>query len=424
MLRMVETFSGIGAQAKALSNIKQNYGLDFEILKTADWDINAIIAYDLIHNKQTKSVYDSMSKEDLLKFLKPYTLSTDGKTPATQEAIERLDINVLRKLCKAIDNSKNLVSVTDIHGKDLPNDMNILTYSFPCQDLSIARAWHGSSGGIDKNANNRSSMLWQIERILKERKKENLEMPRFLLMENVRNIQSKEHEENFAKWRDSLEKLGYFNHVYRLNAKDFGIPQNRVRVYMVSFLVDKDEKLEQKIEQYIKTHDLENLEYVKTLNIRNKNLKDLLCVDYSDPIYKHEADVNQIHNTKSRRYICKNNALLFDGNSYMNLVPTITTKQDRHPNSGVIKYSHHMKGKCDFRYLTPRECFILMGFDEQDFQILLDNNFKSNKTRMFFSDSKLIKMAGNSIVVPVLEEIFKQINFVNDNIYPDKDIKK
>ena len=162
---------------------------------------------------------------------------------------------------------------------------------------------------------------------------------------------------------------------------------------------------------------MENLDYVKTLNIRNKNLKDLLCVDYSNPIYKHEANVNQIHNTKSRRYICKNNALLFDGNNYINLVPTITTKQDRHPNSGVIKYNHHMKGKCDFRYLTPRECFMLMGFDERDFQILLDNNFKCKKNNMFFSDSKLIKMAGNSIVVPVLEEIFKQINFINDNIY-------
>ena len=418
MLKMVETFSGIGAQAKALANIKRDYGLDFEILKTADWDINAIIAYDFIHNEQKESDYDNMTKIELLNILQPYTLSTDGKKPASQETIERLDISVLRKLCKAIDNSKNLVSVTDIRGEDLPNDMNILTYSFPCQDLSIARAWHGSSGGIDRNANNRSSMLWQIERILKERTEKKLKLPRFLLMENVRNIQSKKHNDNFKKWCKSLEDLGYYNHVYRLNSKDFGIPQNRVRVYMISCLIDKNENLREKINNYFNTHDLTDLSYIKTLNIRNKNLKDLLRVDYSNPLYKHEADVNQIHNTKSRRYICKNNALIYDGNNYIKLVPTITTKQDRHPNSGVIKYSHHVKGKCDFRYLTPRECFVLMGFDEQDFQILLDNNFKYNKKNMFFSDSKLIKMAGNSIVVPVLEEIFKQINFINDNIYP------
>ena len=80
----------------------------------------------------------------------------------------------------------------------MPDDTDILTYSFPCQDLSIARAWHGSSGGIDRNANNRSSMLWQIERILKERKDKKLRLPRFLLMENVRNIQSKKHKDNLV----------------------------------------------------------------------------------------------------------------------------------------------------------------------------------------------------------------------------------
>ena len=107
----------------------------------------------------------------------------------------------------------------------------------------------------------------------------------------------------------------------------------------------------------------------------------------------------------------------YDYNKFIDLVPTITTKQDRHPNSGVIKYNNLKKGKCDFRYLTPRECFMLMGFDEADFQLLMDNNFLCNKNGNFFSDSKLIKMAGNSIVVNVLEEIFKQINFIDENIY-------
>jgi len=420
MLRMVETFSGIGAQAKALSNINKSDGYDYEILNTADWDINAIIAYDIIHNQSKEPIASkNMSKEKLLEKLLPLTLSTDGKKPATKEAIERLNINVLRKLYDAIDNSKNLISVTDINGQDLPQEMNILTYSFPCQDLSIARAWHGNSGGINRDANNRSSMLWQIERILQERKDANLNMPRFLLMENVRNIQSKQHEANFKEWQKSLESLGYHNHIYKLNSKDFGIPQNRVRVYMISFLVDDDIALKNTIENYISNHDLMNLEYIRNLNISNKKVEDLLRTDYTNTIYKLEADANQIHNTKSRREICKKNALLYDYNNYINLVPTITTKQDRHPNSGVIKYNNIAKGKCDFRYLTPRECFMLMGFEEKDFQALLNNNFQNKKNGMFFSDSKLVKMAGNSIVVPVLEEIFKQINYINDNIYHD-----
>ena len=92
------------------------------------------------------------------------------------------------------------------------------------------------------------------------------------------------------------------------------------------------------------------------------------------------------------------------------------TKQDRNPNSGVIDYPAQSEGKSNFRYLTPRECFMLMGFDEKDFQILMDNNFKVGKTTDFFVESKLYKMAGNSIVVDVLEQIFKQVKYINENI--------
>lgn len=413
MLKMVETFSGIGAQAKALLNIEK-YNYTFDILNTADWDINAIIAYDLIHNKeQDLTLYEEKTKEELLAKILPLTLSTDGKKPATKEALKRLNIDVLKRLCCAIDRSKNLISVTDINGCELPDEMNILTYSFPCQDLSIARAWHGSSGGINRDANNRSSMLWQIERILRERKEANKKMPKFLLMENVRNIQSKEHISNFEEWQKSLEKLGYYNKVYRLNAKDFGIPQNRIRVYMISFLINDNKKLKNTIQDYINNNNLEKLK------LSNKKVSDILRTDYSNSLYKLEADANQINDTKSRRDICSHNAILYDYKNYVDLVPTITTKQDRHPNSGVIKYNNKKIGKCDFRYLTPRECFMLMGFDEKDFQILLDNNFSNKNNNKFFSNSKLTKMAGNSIVVPVLEEIFKQINYINDNFYDD-----
>ena len=240
MLKMVETFSGIGAQAKALNNIK----IDYEILNTADWDVNAIIAYDYIHNgKPKKSKYDTMDKAKLIKELSKYTLSLDGKSPASQRQIEIQNVEFLRRLCYSINRTHNLISVTDIKGNDLPNDMNILTYSFPCQDLSLAGCWHGNNSGIDRNANNRSSMLWQIERILKERKEQNLSMPRFLLMENVRNIMSKKHEENFKMWKDSLREMGYTNYVFELNAINFGMPQKRVRAYMISVLTEENEEL-------------------------------------------------------------------------------------------------------------------------------------------------------------------------------------
>lgn len=420
MLKMVETFSGIGAQAKALSNIKASNGYAYEILNTADWDINAIIAYDLIHNgKQNLDQYDSMTKEELLNIIKKYSLSIDGKKQATEDIIKKTNIEVLKRLCCAIDRTKNLISVTDIKGEDLPIDTNILTYSFPCQDLSVAGFWHGNKGGIDRQANNRSSMLWQIERILQERKQSGKPMPKFLLMENVRNITSGEHIANFKEWQGSLEELGYYNKVLKLNAQNFGIPQKRERIYMISFLVsdengDKNLTLESKIEKYLIENDLQNYKH------EMKELKNFLRLNYKKEKYKLEANFSQPNDTKSRRDIAVKNQTIYDGVKVVTkIIPTLTTKQDRHPNSGIISYPRRY-GKSNFRYLSPRECFLLMGFEEEDYDAIIDNDFIGRANDNFFNGNKLIKMAGNSIVVQVLEEIFKLINKVNEEIYIKK----
>lgn len=416
MLKVVETFSGIGAQAAALRNI----GIDYEIIGTADWDVNAILAYDLIHNgKPKKNKYDNMSKKELLEKLKKYTLSMDGKRPATLSQIEKQDQEFLARLCAAIDRTHNMISVTDIKGVDIPNDTDLLTYSFPCQDLSSAGFWHGNKGGISRTAHNRSSMLWQVERILLERYNNNLSMPKFLLMENVTNIVTSRHIKNFKQWQNSLKKMGYVSYVMILNAKDFGIPQKRKRCYMLSVLVNNNVELKKQIDNYFKTHNLENVEYIKTLNIRTKKVKDILKLDYNNPMYKYEADFSQPNDTKSRTAIWNNNEKLFINNRInVDIIPTLTTKQDRHPNSGVIEYPK-IKGKSAFRYLTPREGFILMGFDEKDYQKIIDNNFKTKSGKYFFTRDKLNKMAGNSIVVNVLEQIFKQVDEINSKIIND-----
>lgn len=415
MLKMVETFSGIGAQAKALKNAK----IDYEILNTADWDINAILAYDYIHNGDyiEPNKYSKMNKEELLQILSMYTLSFDGKKPAKEGQLERQNIEFLKRLCFSIDRSHNLISVTDIKGEDLPNDMNILTYSFPCQDLSLAGCWHGNNGGIDRNANNRSSMLWQIERMLLERKNKNLPMPRFLLMENVRNIMSKKHEANFDEWRKSLKNMGYENYVFELNATNFGIPQKRVRAYMVSVLTDGDQNFKNILDDYYKNNNLENVQSASELGRKMTRISSILKIDYTNPIYKQEADESQPKNTTSRRQIFAENEKLYHNGEYAKIAPTLTTKQDRHPNSGVIDYNNNKKGMSKFRYLTPREGFLLMGFDEKDYEKLMENNFTTSRGSKFFTRDKLNKMAGNSIVVNVLEEIFKQIDYIDKNLF-------
>lgn len=418
MLRMVETFSGIGAQAAALRNINKRYGVEYEILNTADWDINAIIAYDLIHNGNIDlKNYDSLSKEELLKRIDDMTLSLDGKKPATEKQIQSLDISILKRLVASIERSHNLISVTDIDGRELSDEMNILTYSFPCQDLSSAGFWHGNRGGIDRNANNRSSMLWQIERILLERHNNGRVMPNFLLMENVRNVMSIRNRENFDEWRNSLVNMGYINFPLELNASDFGLPQKRKRVYMLSFYVGNDRELENNITAYLNAHDLTNNNYRNNLQIENKGINDILRLDYRNKKYKNEADYSQPNDTKSRHDIFdKNVKIYYHGQFIREPVPTLTTKQDRHPNSGVIEYKKK-EGKCEFRYLTPREGFLLMGFNESDFDAVDNSNFKYDVNKEFFTRDKLNKMAGNSIAVNVLEQIFILINEINNLFY-------
>lgn len=418
MLKVVETFSGIGSQAKALKNAN----IEHEILCTVDWDINAIIAYDLIHNgTQDLSKYENVTKEQLLDRLKNYTLSTCGKKPASEKALKALSEETLKRLVCAIDRSKNLVSITDVKGIDLPNQIDLLTYSFPCQDLSVAGHWHGNTGGIDRDAHNRSGMLWEVERILKERKQCNLGLPRFLLMENVSNILSSKHKKNFDEWKNYLEEIGYYNKVYVLDSSNFGIPQKRIRAYMVSVLVGKDEIKRQQVDKYFNEHSLDNNEYVSKLNIKVKDLSDFLKLDYKNAQYLAEADACRPNNTVSRKDIYRDNEkLVIDGKVATTFVPTITTKQDRHPNSGVIDYKTETQTKCGFRYLTPRECFLLMGFDEKDYQNIIESDFQTHGKK-FFTFEKLNKMAGNSIVVNVLEEIFKQIEYIQQTIFePEK----
>lgn len=410
MVKVVEAFSGIGSQAKALANLK----VKFDVVHTIDWDINAIIAYDILHNgKQNLSEIEISDKNELIEVLSQYSLSTNGKEPITKNSLRRYNLTTLKSLLFAIQRTKNLVNVTDVTAEDLPDDIDIFTYSFPCQDLSISGFWHGNKGGIDRDANNRSSMLWEIERILLHYDRINKKMPKILLMENVVSIRSSRHIDNFNEWKGILKELGYVNAVYDLMAQDFGVPQLRKRTFMISVYTGHDQSKERFVEEYFRTHNLENQDYVSTLQIEHKNLKDFLRLDYSHKVYRNEAIKSIPNATKSRSKIKSENPHIVntDGES-LGYVRTITTKQDRHPNSGVIlngieKISPN--GKADFRYLTPRECFLLMGFEESDYQKLIDNNFKINVRQDFFTFEKLIKMAGNSIVVDVLEEVFKQI---------------
>ncbi len=419
MFRVIETFSGIGSQAKALTRI----GRPFEIVNTADWDINAILAYCLIHKgKIDVDKYTEVSDENVTEFLKGFSLSSDGKKPMNAESFKRIPMHLKRRLYAAIKETNNLVSITDIKGEDIPENIDLFTYSFPCQDLSLCGCWHGNKSGIARDAHNRSGMLWEVERILLEMNEQGKELPRFLLMENVTNILSKPHKEDFGDWKSTLESLGYYNQIYRLNSKNFGIPQNRERAYMISVLCKNNKDIINAVKKYFEEHNLEKDE-AERLKQRELMLKDILCLDYKGvPQYKKEADASKPNDTPSRMKIFEDNDMLYDGKKINEIiVNTVTTKQDRNPNSGLITYKNYARGKTKWRYLTPRECFKLMGFDEADFDKVISDNPLVTKSRSLYSTEKLIKMAGNSIVVDVLEAIFRQIMDVNTDILGERE---
>ena len=110
----------------------------------------------------------------------------------------------------------NLGDISKINVEDIP-DHDLFTYSFPCQDISTA----GKQASLKEGSGTRSSLLWECRKIIEYKK------PTYLLMENVKNLVSKKHRPYFNKWLEYLESLGYTNYWKVLNAKDFGVPQNR-----------------------------------------------------------------------------------------------------------------------------------------------------------------------------------------------------
>ena len=147
-------------------------------------------------------------------------------------------------------------------------------------------------------------------------------------------------------------------------------------------------------------------------------------IDYSNATYRQEAEECTPNDTVSRREIWKENPqLVLKGNvinSQYEVIRTITTKQDRNPNSGNLYFESGIKGRGTFRYLTPRECFLFMGFTDEDFDNVIKNNPEIHKNSKLFPRDKLIRMAGNSIPVKLLEGIFYQIKQLDELLSPKK----
>ena len=294
--------------------------------------------------------------------------------------------------------TKNLGDINKINEKQLNFNkrIDLLTYTFPCQDLSLAGSFWGFNKGMAEKTKTRSSLLWQVGRILKILQKNN-NLPKKLMLENVVNMISKKHINEYNKWILNLKNLGYSTKTIILNGYDYGIPQKRKRVFGISFLnycgkVDKKGNI----------LDIDNKDF--KFITKQKTLKELLKTNYNDTILKCEALKAQPNRTPSREKMFRLNPNLLN----VDYIRTLTTRQDRHPNCGTINlkntiiggknrpFINNMPSKANYRFLTSREAFLFMGFENKDY-----NKIKNN-----FSYSKKLLFAGNSIIVPVLESIF------------------
>lgn len=419
-LKILELFGGIGACSKALEKL----GIDYEIVDYVEIDKYAVKSFNAIHNTNFE----------------------------TQD-ITQWDKNI---------------------------EVDLIMHGSPCQDFSLA----GLQAGGDEGSGTRSSLMYETIRIVKKLK------PKYVIWENVKNLLSKKHRHNFDSYLEIMESLGYKNYYQVLNAKDYGIPQNRERVFTVSirndyvlsgtywYAIDDNDyepyfKFPPKQELKLKLKDMlednvdekyylsddkidkishwkgfqkpfekvqgknsivptltargageehngmitfsDNLEDTTNLQEQCLNIKNATKKGYQEAYNGDGVDLSQ-PNSKTRR-----------GRVQKNSIQTLTTQN----NLGVViglfddtSSDNFAKGKRDYGYrdeygtlkcqpkysiykntdlrirkLTPKECWRLMGFDDEDFE-------KASKVN---SNTQLYKQAGNSIVVNVLEAIFNEL---------------
>jgi DNA (cytosine-5)-methyltransferase 1 len=379
-MRLIELFAGVGSQTQALKNI----GVEHEVIGISEIDKFAIASYEALH----------------------------GPTH----------------------------NFGDISGIPKLPEADLWTYSFPCQDLSVA----GKQAGLQGK---RSGLLYEVERLLTTSPK-----PKYLLMENVKNLVGKQHRADFEDWIARLEEFGYVNFWQVLNAKDYGIPQNRERVFMISILGKGNYtfpetqlltlRLRDMLDDVVDDKYYLNVSYTPKQTSKSTDVKVIGELDIKDNerqrrLYDNKGispsllarndspKIMVVANTNSKH---EHSGRVYDPDG---LSPTIMSNSHGKTNGGytspkvalgiaqrgrehgqqfelnggefanaltTVQKDSMVYNGYQIRKLTPKECWRLMGFTDEQFDKV---SFQSN--------TQLYKQAGNSIVVPVLEALFKEL---------------
>ena len=358
MIRVFEAFAGYGSQRMALRNI----GIEFEVVGISEIEGDVIQSYAAIHSdflekREHIDSYVPEDKEEMISYLEEINVPLDYKT--FENKARKLRLPKLKDMYLANKLINNYGDIQRINPTTLP-DFDLFTYSFPCQDISVA----GYQCGLNEDSGTRSSLLWECCKIIETKR------PKYLMMENVKNLVGKNHKENFLKFLDYLESLGYTNSWAVLNARDYGVPQNRERVFCISELESKrDFVFPEPIELKFKLDDIleKNVDekfYLKKGQVIDKPI---------EQEYSYCLDSNYWKGTTLKSFLKKHRRQL------------VTDKVNE-------------SGQYVPRRLTPKETWRLMGVNDEDI----------DKASQLVSNTSLYKQSGNSIVVPVLEAIFRQ----------------
>ena len=275
----------------------------------------------------------------------------------------------------------NLGDICKLNEDEYPQS-DLMTYSFPCQDISIS----GIQKGIKKGT--RSGLLFEVERILTKNQ------PKYLLMENVKNLVSHNHIENFKNHISFLNDLGYGCSWKVLNGANFGCPQNRERVFMMSVFG----KTNAEVETIMNGVDKHRKDRVSMRSFIDKDIKEDLFIECEittnipkkDSVCKLVARRNDIKYDQARRVYS------IDGCS-----PCLTTTG-----------SPQIMVDGQIRTITGREAYRFMGVREEDIDKLLSTSLTTNNH---------VALAGNSICIPVMEAIFTE--FLGEYITQTKEKK-
>lgn len=358
MLRVFEAFAGYGSQRMALRNI----GIEFEVVGISEIEGDVIQSYAAIHSdflekREHIDNYVPEDKEEMISYLEEINVPLDYKT--FENKARKLRLPKLKDMYLANKLINNYGDIQRINPTTLP-DFDLFTYSFPCQDISVA----GYQCGLNEDSGTRSSLLWECCKIIETKR------PKYLMMENVKNLVGKNHKDNFLKFLDYLENLGYTNSWAVLNARDYGVPQNRERVFCISELESKrDFVFPEPIELKFKLDDI--LE--KNVDEKFYLKKDQVIDKPIEQEYSYCLDSNYWKGTTLQSFLKKHRRQL------------VTDKVNE-------------SGQYVPRRLTPKETWRLMGVNDEDI----------DKASQLVSNTSLYKQSGNSIVVPVLEGIFQQ----------------